>query len=364
MSLSIEKLDHHFSARTVLHSISLEVHPGEVLCLLGPSGCGKTTLLRLIAGLEDVQSGRILLDGRVMADGRQQLLPEQRGVGFVFQDLALFPHLTVLENAMFGLFGMKDPAQRRSKALGALSRVNMQDHAGVYPHELSGGQQQRVALARALAPDPRIMLLDEPFSSLDARLRVQIRDQTLHVLKESGVATVMVTHDPEEAMFMGDRIVLLREGRVVQIGTPVELYSRPSTPFVATFFSEVNTLHGTVCDGRVETVLGGVEVENLPDGTRVTLMFRPDAVQISTAHASSGHDQVVAAKVLATRLLPGATLVHLQVPDSATGHEVHLHARVPCVSAIPEGETVTLRVSGHLMHVFVTSDTEPDFQGC
>lgn len=364
MSLLIEKIEHHFGAKTVLHKISLEVHPGEVLCLLGPSGCGKTTLLRLIAGLEEVQSGRILLDGRIMADGRQQLLPEQRGIGFVFQDLALFPHLTVLENAMFGLVGMKDPALRRSKALAALGRVNMQDHAGVYPHELSGGQQQRVALARALAPDPRIMLLDEPFSSLDARLRVQIRDQTLHVLKESGVATVMVTHDPEEAMFMGDRIVLLREGRVVQTGTPVELYSRPSTPFVATFFSEVNTLYGTVSAGRVETVLGGVDVENVPDGARVTLMFRPDAVQVSTSCSSLGTGQVVAAKVLATRLLPGATLVHLQVPDRSTGNDVHLHARVPCVSAFPEGETVALHVPGHLMHVFVNADAEPDFRVC
>lgn len=364
MSLAIENIEHHFGSKTVLHSISLEVNPGEVLCLLGPSGCGKTTLLRLIAGLEETQSGRILLDGRVLADGRRQVLPEQRGIGFVFQDLALFPHLTVLENTMFGLSGIKDRSVRRAKALAALGRVNMQDHAGVYPHELSGGQQQRVALARALAPDPRVMLLDEPFSSLDARLRVQIRDQTLHVLKESGVATVMVTHDPEEAMFMGDRIVLLREGRVMQTGTPVELYSRPSSPFVATFFSEVNTLRGTVCDGHVETALGRIEVGSLQDGARVTLMFRPDAVAVSTPCTPLGGAFGVPAKVLATRLLPGATLVHLQVPGGSEGDDLHLHARVPCVSALPEGETVTLNVPGQFMHVFADAEEDPDLHGC
>jgi iron(III) transport system ATP-binding protein len=364
MSLILGDIRHAYGPKTVLQNINLEVQPGEVVCLLGPSGCGKTTLLRLIAGLEELQHGRILIDDQVIADQHRQMLPERRGTGFLFQDFALFPHLTVLENTMFGLTAVASKETRRQKALQALEQVNMRDFATVYPHELSGGQQQRVALARALAPSPRIILLDEPFSSLDARLRVQIRDQTLHVLKSSGVATVMVTHDPEEAMFMGDRIVLMHQGRIVQTGTPVELYSKPVNAFVTTFFSDVNVIRGMVQGGQVATPLGRVASAGFQDGAEVEIMFRPETVQIFEADTTPPASSVPG-EVLATRLLPGATLVHLRIashahgtqekpghtPDNA-GEGIHLHARVPCLFPMPEGARVQVHVPMDQVYVF------------
>ncbi|SDB61584.1 iron(III) transport system ATP-binding protein [Desulfonatronum thiosulfatophilum] len=352
MSLKIEDIRHAYNGKTVLRNINLEVQSGEVICLLGPSGCGKTTLLRLIAGLEELQSGRIQVNEQVFADGHRQMPPEQRGIGFLFQDFALFPHLTVLENTMFGLSSVKARAERRNRALNALQQVDMRDFASVYPHELSGGQQQRVALARALAPNPGIMLLDEPFSSLDARLRVQIRDQTLHVLKSSGVATVMVTHDPEEAMFMGDRIVLMHQGRIIQSGSPVELYSNPINAFVTTFFSDVNVIKGTVHDGRVETDLGVLFARDIEEGGQVEIMFRPEAVQVFQDDPKL-QCVAVAAQVQATRLLPGATLVHLRLASAQTENgDIHLHARVPCVFPMPEGAKVYVHVPADQFHIF------------
>lgn len=351
MSLIIEQIRHAYGPLTVLDSIYLHVQPGEVVCLLGPSGCGKTSLLRLIAGLEILQHGRILINGRVVAEQRHQLAPEQRGIGFLFQDFALFPHLNVLENTLFGLGATQDKAARLQQATAALKRVNMADFAHVYPHELSGGQQQRVALARALAPKPGIILLDEPFSSLDARLRVQIRDQTLHVLKSSGVATVMVTHDPEEAMFMADRIVLMNRGRIVQTGSPVDLYSRPENAFVATFFSDVNSVTGIVHKGQVHTVLGDIAAHDLPEDSKVTIMFRPESIFIDTDPKSP--ESAVPATVLTTRLLPGTTLVHLRLaPNPVNGEPLHLHARVPGVFTAMEGSRVFLRVPAHLFYIF------------
>lgn len=353
MPLLIENVHHAYGPKVVLEEIDLTVLPGEVVCLLGPSGCGKTTLLRLIAGLEELQAGRISIDGQTVAEPDRQTLPEERGTGFLFQDFALFPHLTVIENTMFGLSTIRDKAQRRRRAIEALESVGMNESARAYPHELSGGQQQRVALARAMAPRPEIMLLDEPFSSLDARLRVQIRDQTLHVLKSSGVATVMVTHDPEEAMFMGDRIVLMNQGRIVQSGSPAELYARPINAFVATFFSDVNTISGCfVRKGMVETVFGAVPADGLPEGTRVNVMFRPDSVQI-TPRESNRPDHGIPGMVLATRLLPGAMLVHLRVPPEGESEKsIHLHARIPCILPIPESTPVSICVPDDLMYIF------------
>ena len=218
--LGLEGVGHSYDGvLEVVSGFSLGVGAGEIVCLLGPSGCGKSTVLRLAAGLETLQRGRIQLRGETVADGESGVgqPPERRNVGLVFQDFALFPHLTVARNVAFGLADLPEH-QRGQRALEALAQVGMAAYAGSYPHALSGGQQQRVALARALAPRPSVMLLDEPFSGLDARLREQIRDDTLRVLKRSGAATLLVTHDPEEAMFMADRIYLMQAGKLIQSG--------------------------------------------------------------------------------------------------------------------------------------------------
>ena len=251
-ALALDNVSHAYGNLRAVDGLSLDLQSGEVVCLLGPSGCGKTTVLRLAAGLERLQRGQVLIAGRAVAGNGQEMPPEDRDVGLVFQDFALFPHLSVGDNVAFGLEGL-EPAARRERVLATLSQVGMEDYSTSFPHTLSGGQQQRVALARALAPKPKVVLLDEPFSGLDFLLRNQIRDDTLHILKEGGTATLLVTHDPEEAMFMADRIALMRAGKIIQVGRPVDLYCAPKDAFVASFFGNINRLEGVVMNASVRT---------------------------------------------------------------------------------------------------------------
>ncbi len=248
VGLEVEALRHAYGERTVLREVDLSLAPGEVHCLVGPSGCGKTTMLRLIAGLEPVQSGRIVIDGEVVAEPGYASAPEARRVGLMFQDFALFPHLRVLDNVAFGLRGLDHRARRR-RALELLAQVELDAHADSYPHMLSGGEQQRVALARALAPKPRLMLLDEPFSSLDAMLRAHVRDDAIALLRTAGTPVLMVTHDADEAVRVADRIHVMQDGRMLQHGTPAELYAHPANPFVAGFFGPLNRYKGWVVGG-------------------------------------------------------------------------------------------------------------------
>lgn len=260
--LAILDVSHVFGKRLAVDGVSLTVAPGEVVCVLGPSGCGKTTLLRLAAGLERLQSGVIHIGDRTVADRRRSLPPEARSVGMVFQDFALFPHLTVLENVAFGIRGAGG-SERRERALAALESVELAGRASDHPHQLSGGEQQRVAIARALAPRPAVMLLDEPFGGLDTRLRQQVREHSIAVLKGSGAAVLLVTHDPEEASALGDRVAVLRAGRVEQIGAPGDLYDRPASAFVARFLGDANLIAGVARDGHISTPFGDLGIDTL-----------------------------------------------------------------------------------------------------
>lgn len=350
MTLDLQNITHFFGRTKVLDNISLKVLSGEVVCLLGPSGCGKTTLLRIIAGLESLQQGQISIENNVVAGNGQELPPETRGVGFLFQDFALFPHLDVLGNAQFGLGHVRDKSKRRDMAVDALKKVGMDGYLSVCPHQLSGGQQQRIALARALAPRPRIILLDEPFSSLDTRLRSQIRDDTLHVLKKSGVATVMVTHDPEEAMFMGDSIVLMHQGGIVQQGDPEQLYYHPASAFVATFFSEVNQVQARVENKQARSILGAFPAPGFEEKDIVQVMFRPEAVLINP---DQNNPNIVQAVVETSRVLPGFTLVHLRL-DSGRQDEagLHIHASVPGLFRPANGQTLPMALDPKQVFIF------------
>ncbi len=276
--LQAENLTRRFGGRTVVDDVSLALQPGQVTCLLGPSGCGKSTTLRILAGVERQDTGRVLVDGQVVSDGSVHLPPEGRQIGLMFQDFALFPHLKVAANVAFGLTGPKAERQRRAESL--LERVSLAGFGAKYPHELSGGEQQRVALARALAPNPRILLMDEPFSGLDERLRDGIRDATLDLLKDEGTAVLLVTHEPGEAMRMADEIMLMRDGRVVQSGAPYNIYNRPVDQRAAAFFSDVNTIRGRVQGALTETPFGQFLAPGVPDGAEVDILIRPQHLRI------------------------------------------------------------------------------------
>ncbi len=284
--LVVEHLTCAYDGRRVLRDVSLSVSAGEVMCLLGPSGCGKTTTLRVIAGIERQQSGAVRVDGETLADGAFHQPPEARGVGLIFQDFALFPHLSVGQNIAFGLQGNKSDKTARVQEL--LKRVDLAGYEDKPPHMLSGGEQQRVALARALAPRPGVMLMDEPFSGLDNRLRDGIRDETLELLKEEGTAVVLVTHEPEEAMRMADQIALMRGGRIVQQGAPYNIYNAPCDRDAAAFFSDVNEITGTVQGALTDSAFGQFLAPGHPDGTEVQIVFRPQHVKIDFDRGGKG----------------------------------------------------------------------------
>ena len=237
--LEIKNIAKSFGGRQVVDDLSLSVMPGQVTCLLGPSGCGKSTTLRIIAGVEMQDSGTIHVDGQLVCDTVSRVPPEGRSIGLMFQDFALFPHLSVGQNVAFGLKGDRNAGARVQELL---QKVGMTQHIDDYPHQLSGGEQQRVALARALAPRPRMMLMDEPFSGLDDRLRDGIRDETLEVLKDEGTAVLLVTHEPGEAMRMADEIALMRHGDIVQRGAPYNIYNAPKDKQAAAFFSDIKLI--------------------------------------------------------------------------------------------------------------------------
>ena len=289
--LEIKNLMRHFGARTVVNDVSLRVMPGQVTCLLGPSGCGKSTTLRMIAGIERPDAGEILVDGHVVSGDAALVEPENRSIGLIFQDFALFPHLTVEQNVVFGLTGPF--AVQHARAVDLLERVGLTQHIYSYPHALSGGEQQRVALARALAPKPRILLMDEPFSGLDNRLRDDIRDETLTLLKQEDTAVLLVTHDPEEAMRMADEIALMRNGCVIQTGAPYNIYAAPFDRKVMSFFSDINVIKSVVHGGLANTPFGHFLAPGMADGTLVDIVVRPQHIKIDLDRNGKGPNPTV-----------------------------------------------------------------------
>jgi len=270
MALVLEGVGHCFGSERVIDGASLEAAPGEIVCLFGPSGCGKTTLLRIAAGLERLQEGAVRLDGAVLATPLASIPAEKRAIGFVFQDYVLFPHLSVERNIAFGLAGLA-AEERAARIAEELAAVDLQPYKDRFPHELSGGQQQRAALARAFARRPRAMLLDEPFASIDVALRHRLRGDMRRLLKARGTPTILVTHDPAEAIEIGDKIAIMRAGRIIETAEPATLFAAPKTAEGASIFPGSQILACRPIEGGVETAFGRIAIARTPDATHVVI---------------------------------------------------------------------------------------------
>ncbi len=319
MLLLCHNLHKSFGHQPIVQGVSFSVTPGHILALLGPSGCGKTTTLRLIAGFEQLDRGLIEIDGQVVADGHRHMPPEKRRAGIVFQDYAIFPHLSVAENVGFGL----TRSQRKARVTEMLALVGLASLENRTPHELSGGQQQRVALARALAPNPAVLLLDEPFSNLDAALREEMRSEVRRLLKVSGITAVFVTHDQEEALFMGDEVAVMNAGQIEQLGSPEAIFHRPRTRFVAEFLGNTDFVPGIVTAVGVETPLGRLpQTPGLPPGTAVHIAARPDDVTLTVA--DNGNGRVTSRRFIGIAFIYEVTLHDGTTVHSWQSHQTHL----------------------------------------
>lgn len=331
--LVVDGLRKRYGGIAALDGVSLAVGRGEIVALLGPSGCGKTTTLRLLTGFEQPDAGTITIAGRPVAGAGHWVPPERRGIGMVFQEHALFPHLRVVENVAFGLRGLSRGA-RTARVAEVLDFVELGGCARRYPHELSGGQRQRVALARALAPQPTVILFDEPFSSLDADLRVALRAEVRAILRDCHATAIFVTHDQEEAFAIADRIAVLHRGRIVQCGTAEELYDRPTDRFVADFIGQADFVPGTVRGATIETELGPVlNWQSLPNGAAVEVMVRPERLNMQPN--PQGYGQI------AERVFRGRELVYSVC--LASGRRVH-SVQPPDVAFAP-GDRVAVTLS-------------------
>lgn len=347
-ALALDRICCRFGTRLVVDEVSFEAPKGRVTVLVGPSGCGKTTLLRMIAGIERPSAGRILVDGREVSGATTFQPPERRRIGLMFQDYALFPHLTALENVSFGL-GEVPRAARRKIAEEAIARVGLSHLAEQRPGRLSGGEQQRLALARALAPSPRALLMDEPFSNLDRGLREEVRASTLAVLREAGVTTIVVTHDPEEALAIGDHLVLLDGGRVIQAGSAAHLYAQPVSLAAARALSDVNLVPGRFEGDVLRTALGPVpaEVRHADRGPDGIACFRPE--HLGLGPAGSG-----LAGRIETRIFRGASTL---LTVAVRGLAEPLRISVPTDRAPPQ-QDIGVIVEPKAGMVFPITDVE------
>ncbi|QLG47374.1 ABC transporter ATP-binding protein [Natrinema halophilum] len=356
--LELDGITKQYGSEEVIGDLSLSVRDGEILTLLGPSGCGKTTTLRLIAGLEKPNAGRISLQNRTVSGDERFVPPEDRDVGVVFQDFALFPHLTARENVAFGIQD-RDEADRAARVDDLLDLVGLEAHGDHYPDELSGGQQQRIALARSLAPEPEMLLLDEPFSSLDVDLRVEMREEVRRIIKETGVTAISVTHDQEEALSISDRVAVMNDGTIEQIDTPQQVFQQPMSRFVAGFLGHASFLPGEVHGDSVDTSLGRVlrdDVHGLAheyDGSTVDLLVRPDDV---TAYPAE--DEEADGRVVYRRYLGPTVLYRVELDDGETIECMHNHS-----DRIDLDERVGVRVTADHELAWFPADHREDGDG-
>ena len=322
-ALKINNLDHEIKNNFILRNISLELEEDKIACVLGPSGCGKTTLLKLIAGLENTKKGEIYIKDQLVSSSTKHIKTENRNIGFLFQDFALFPHLTVEKNLKFAI---KNNGNSEQDIKEVIELIKLPTSLKKYPHELSGGEQQRVALARAIISRPDLLLLDEPFSNLDLSLKEQIRDDTLHLLQKFNVSVIIVTHDPFEAMFISNKIYILQKnGMIVQSGSPNDLYNYPSSSYVAEFFGETNKFSGIVKNSKVETAIGTIPINDISESQNVDIHIRPQAIRLIKEKTPV---YGIKGTVMASKLMGSYSFIHLSVLDK-NNKIIHVHSHMP-----------------------------------
>ena len=325
----------------ILDDVSFSLYPGEVLCLLGDSGCGKTSLLRVLSGLDKQDVGEIYINEDPISSGKINMPPESRPISLIFQDYALFPHMTVYQNIAYGLKDLNKP-QKKLKIDKVLMDLGLIQYSEKYPHELSGGEQQRVALARATAPEPVILLMDEPFSGLDRSLREYIREETISVLKNSESAVILVTHDPEEAMLMGDRIALMRDGKIIQIGSNDELIFQPVNDYTVSTFSNVNTYKTRVESKKVQTPFGEFSVTNIDEGNEVKVLIRDQAFNLTEPSKKNCY---IVKQI-------DFTGENTRIQLTPTGSEDIVKITVPGLSSVRINDNIGLTVDERFVHIF------------
>ena len=345
MILDVKQLSHFFGEKEALTNLNFSIENNSIVSVLGPSGCGKTTLIRLIAGLEQIQKGEIFLEKSLVADKNLNVPPEKRPISYVFQDFALFPHMTVLENVSFAA-GSKSNKKQLIDQVIHLAKV--ENFLEKYPHSLSGGEQQRVALARSIAVQPKLLLLDEPFSDLDINLKREIIDDTLHLINSLESSAIVVTHNAEEAMFLSDAILVMEKGKLIQIGTPHDIYFKPSNLYVASLFGETNIFQSKVEDNTCLTPLGRIKTSNLSNNQDVDVVVRPEAIKLNLEKSPLLNPN--SGVVVDSKFLGNSAIIHMTVNDEKNNKH-HIHSRVMGNFLPPAASSVSVTLDED--HVFI-----------
>ena len=345
MILDVKQLSHSFGEKEALTNLNFSIENNSIVSVLGPSGCGKTTLIRLIAGLEQIQKGEIFLEKSLVANKNLNVPPEKRPISYVFQDFALFPHMTVLENVSFAA-GSKSNKKQLIDQVIHLAKV--ENFLEKYPHSLSGGEQQRVALARSIAVQPKLLLLDEPFSDLDINLKREIIDDTLHLINSLESSAIVVTHNAEEAMFLSDAILVMQKGKLIQIGTPHDIYFKPSNLYVASLFGETNIFQSKVEDNTCLTPLGRIKTTNLSNNQDVDVVVRPEAIKLNLEKSPLLNPN--SGVVVDSKFLGNSAIIHMTVNDEKNNKH-HIHSRVMGNFLPPPASSVSVTLDEE--HVFI-----------
>ncbi len=344
-AVKITNLSHTIGNKEILRNINFTLSKDSISCILGPSGSGKTSLLKLIAGLERVQNGSIKINSKEVSSKSKHLPTEKRNIGFLFQDYALFPHLTVKQNLEYPVNYKTSPHTIED----IIKLIKLPNSLNKYPHELSGGEQQRVALARSIISNPDILLLDEPFSSLDLNLREDVRDDTLHLLQKSNVSVIIVTHDPFEAMFISNQINIMdTTGRIVQSGSPAELYNNPANSYVAEFFGETNRFEGVVKNAQIITPVGKISAPKELENKNVKIHIRPRGIRLNKQPTPVNG---IKGTVMASKLMGSFSFIHLSVLDK-DNEIVHIHSHMPADFNPKQSSAVEIEIDEKQTFIF------------